>query len=151
MAYLINKSEGDIYLNTVSTSCLELERSRHRDWTGFLPKVVETKMVAVDPEQLLIPFIYHFLTLYCCLLQRRRYWSFPFQTQRPSRRQRPKDPHGTSRIPWGIQIFKYILLMDKGGSWCIQISLFWCILAKRGGEKMPSNNLFWNQLPQWNF
>ena len=29
MACLINRSEGQIYLNTVSTSCLELERARH--------------------------------------------------------------------------------------------------------------------------
>ena len=60
---LRNAFEGWIYLNTVSASCLELERTRHRDWTRLFPKIVETKMIAVDPEQHLIPFIYYFFHL----------------------------------------------------------------------------------------
>ena len=96
---LRNAFEGWIYLNTVSASCLELERTRHRDWTRLLPEIVETKMIAVDPEQHLITFIKSSLTLYCCLLQCRQCWSFPSQTQLPSRQQKPTGLPVTFQIP----------------------------------------------------
>ena len=81
----------EIYLNTVSTSCLEFEWARHRDRTRRFSKVMKTKASWRNPVKELTSsqFLLNNLTLRCCPPQDMQCWLYLFQTQQPSRQQKP--------------------------------------------------------------
>ena len=117
-------------LNAVGTPCLELERTRHRDRTRRLTKIMKTKTKAVDPVK-------NYQLLGSLLL---RPWTavplnasdvgrFFAELNRHQRRKSPQICSGLSRVPDKEMLVDKLavapqgFIQTRGGSWLILVGV----------------------------